>query len=88
MKINKLPKVCDRRDEGLVNENVGLNIKLARKSVGLSQIELARLIGFKSATAITLIESGKRKITIGKLWCVAQITDEPINNFFLKGLIS
>lgn len=88
MKISKLPKDCDRRDETLVRENVAENIRIARESVGLTQIEMARMIGWKSATALSLIESGDRGIPIGKLWLISDITGNRVDNFFLKGLIT
>ena len=87
MRINKLPSRCDKRDEKIVTENIARNIKIARMSVGLSQDELAREIGFKSATPLSLIESGQRKISTGKLWLISRITGNDIKSFCLKGII-
>lgn len=47
--------------------NIGGRIKAAREERGLSQADLAQALGFQSATAVSLIESGDRKVTAGLL---------------------
>ncbi|MES2471067.1 MAG: helix-turn-helix transcriptional regulator [Patescibacteria group bacterium] len=47
--------------------NIGSRIKAAREERGLSQADLAQALGFQSATAVSLIESGDRKVTAGLL---------------------
>lgn len=56
------------------NKFIGSKIKEAREEIGKSQKELAEALGFESATAISLIESGERKVTVEDL--------EKIGNFF------
>lgn len=84
MKIKKLPNKSSRQNEGLVEKNIAKNIKTARISVGLSQKELGEMLGFKSATALSLIEEGKRKISTGKLWMIADITGNRIDSMCLN----
>ena len=43
---------------------IGSKIKELREKAGISQEELAKKIGFGSATAISLIEAGQRKVSI------------------------
>jgi transcriptional regulator with XRE-family HTH domain len=87
MKIKKLPKEVNREDLRYAYMNIACNIQLARIKVGLSQKEMAEKLGYKSATGLSLMESGKRGINAVVLWNIAEITQEPINNFYLKGLI-
>ena len=46
---------------------IGKRIKDAREKEGLSQKSLAEAVGFESATAISLIESGERRVSIEDL---------------------
>jgi len=87
MKILKLPKEVNSEDLAYVQMNLACNIKLARLKTGLSQKEMGEKLGFKSAVALSLIESGKRSLNASTLWKIAQITQEPIGNFYLRGLI-
>lgn len=61
---------------------IGAKIKEARESEGLSQIQLAELAGFESATAISLIEAGERKVSIETLEKIAKALHHDMN-FFL-----
>lgn len=63
-------------------QKIGIKIKSARENVGLSQRELAEKIGFDSATSISLIESGSRKVRIEDLESIAKILSYPLA-FFL-----
>lgn len=60
----------------------GENIKRARKRCGLSQKELAFEVGWKSATAISLLEHDMRQIDARDLLQIAYTTDTPIGEFF------
>lgn len=40
---------------------IGDRIRAAREEMGLSQAQLAKELGYDSATAVSLIEQGKRK---------------------------
>lgn len=87
MKIEKLPLKLNREDLKHIGSNLIQNIKKARMKTGLSQLEMAQMLGYKSATALSLIESGDRKLTAETLWKIAYITGEPIRDFYYKGLI-
>ena len=50
---------------------IGSQIKKAREDKGLSQFDLAKELGFESATAISLIENGERKVTAENLEKIA-----------------
>lgn len=87
MRISKLPVELNVEDCGFASENIPLNIRKARESVGLSQLELGRMLGYRSPVALSLMESGDRKVSALNLWKIAHITSEPVKNFFLRGLI-
>jgi len=61
---------------------IGEKIKESRKNMALSQAQLAEQIGFESAVAISLIESGERSISIDKLEKVAEVLHKDIKYFF------
>jgi len=61
---------------------IGSRIKESRDEVGMSQLELAKALGFDSATAISLIEAGERRISVELLETVASIFHKDIK-FFL-----
>lgn len=77
MKIKRLPN----REAAQVVPEVGSKVKSAREECGLSQTELALLLGYKSATAISLMESNKRGIKITTLWKIAQVTNLLVTYF-------
>lgn len=53
-------------------EFIGEKIKGARVARGWSQRQLAKAVGFKSPTAISLIESGLRRVSIQDLEKIAE----------------
>ncbi len=61
--------------------NIGARIKAARDERGLSQLELAQALGFQSATAISLIENGDRKVTAGILQELSAVLHRDIKYF-------
>jgi transcriptional regulator with XRE-family HTH domain len=61
---------------------IGLKIREARQAANMAQKDLALSIGYESATAISLIESGERKISIVDLKQLAKILHKNIK-FFL-----
>lgn len=87
MKIEKLPKEINSEDLSYIHMNLACNVKLARIKTGLSQKEMGEKLGFESGVALSLIESGKRSLDTITLWKIAEITQEPIKNFYFKGLI-
>lgn len=64
------------------NKFIGQRIKEAREAAEKSQKELADILGFESATAISLIESGERKAKIEDLEKMAEFLQRDIK-FFL-----
>ena len=64
------------------NKFIGQKIKEAREAAEKSQKELADALGFESATAISLIESGERKSKIEDLEKMAEFLHRDIK-FFL-----
>ena len=61
---------------------IGLKIRAARDEADISQKELAEKVGFESATAISLIETGDRKVSIKDLENIGIVLHKDIK-FFL-----
>ncbi len=61
--------------------NIGSRIKAARDERGLSQGDLAKALGFQTATAISLIENGERKVTAGILQQLSEVLHRDIKYF-------
>lgn len=64
------------------NKLIGQKIKEAREAAGKSQKDLAEILGFESATAISLIESGERKVKVEDLEKITEFLHKDIK-FFL-----
>jgi transcriptional regulator with XRE-family HTH domain len=60
---------------------IGSKIKEARQKKGLSQKDLAEAVGFDSATSISLIEAGERKISVVDLEKTAEVLNEDMQYF-------
>lgn len=60
---------------------IGERIRSARQAAGLSQKELAEKIGFESATAISLIEAGERKIGVVEMEKMTKVLERDIKYF-------
>ncbi|MEN6378552.1 MAG: helix-turn-helix transcriptional regulator [Methanofastidiosum sp.] len=56
-----------------MRNNIGETIRNLRTERGMSQFDLATLLGYDSVTAISLIEQGKRNLSIDKLKKVSEI---------------
>lgn len=67
-----------------INSFVGRRVLEFRLQKGLSQIQLAELIGKDSATAISYFESGSRKVSIDDLIKIAKVLDKTIEDFLPK----
>ncbi len=61
--------------------HIGSWIKAAREEMGLSQIDLAKALGFQSATAISLIESGERGVSSSILQRLSEVLHRDIKYF-------
>jgi len=57
------------------NQRVGERIKLFREIQGFSQVELAKMLGYQSTGAFSLIEAGERGLNRTKLAQAAKILD-------------
>lgn len=66
-------------DSATFYKNLGEKIKEAREKRGLSQADLAKILGYDSDTAISFIENGKRKLSSEKLHLISQNLQIPIN---------
>lgn len=60
---------------------IGKNIKKFREACGASQHITAEALGYKSAVPISLIESGKRKISVENLIKLSEILDKKLEEF-------
>lgn len=72
------------RDEMEKYREVGSRIQVARDKAGLTQEQLAKAVGYKSATAISFIESGERKLRVSELEKIADVLHSDIQ-YLLKG---
>ena len=77
MEIKRLPN----RELPPLTIEVGSKIKRAREECGLSQQELARIVGFKTGVAVSLYENNKREVSAIMLWRIARATNVPITFF-------
>jgi len=73
MKIKRLPNLDFNRK---LSPDIAGWAKQAREDCGLSQMELAELLGLESAAAICHYERGNRKISSWTLWAISQITNQ------------
>jgi transcriptional regulator with XRE-family HTH domain len=62
-------------------QGIGERIKEARTNKKMSQATLAEKLGFESAVAISLIESGKRNIDIENLQKTSEVLEKDIKYF-------
>ena len=69
MIIKRLPN----KYEPKLQRDFGSEIKKMREEVGLSQYELAKEIGFESATVISLYEQNKRKPSIQTVFAICSV---------------
>ena len=74
------------KNEENTNDFIGKKIKIAREEAKMSQIDLAKAIGFESGTAISLIESGERKVTIENLNLIGSVLHRDITYFLGKDI--
>ena len=62
-------------------KSIGSRIKAAREERNLSQMDLAKALGFQTATAISLIESGERGVPATILQKLSDILHRDIKYF-------
>ena len=66
------------------NTTIGERIKAAREARGLSQADLAKELGFQSATAISLIENNERGVSMEVLNALSGVLHRN-TQYFLTG---
>ena len=59
---------------------IGSRIRAAREHAGYPQIALAKELSFDSATAISLIENGERRVTADNLEKIARFLKTTVNS--------
>jgi len=62
-------------------KKIGQKIKGVRNEMGMSQKDLAEKVGFSSSTAMSLIESGERNISIDVLQKISELSGKSIDYF-------
>ena len=72
------------KNEKLGIGTMGSRIKAAREERGLSQLDLAKALGFQSATAISLIENDERGVSTKTLKALSGVLHRDIQ-YFLGG---
>ena len=63
---------------------IGARIREAREALSVSQKALAEVLGYESATAISLIESGERKVKVEDLEKIAEVLKRSLEFFLGK----
>ncbi len=63
------------------NVQIGARLREAREQANLSQVQLAKELGYESATAVSLIEAGERKLKVEDLQKVAKILHREVAYF-------
>jgi len=63
--------VVKKADEA-IKKSFGGRVKEARRSIGMSQDELAQKLGYESKSSISMIECGKQDLPLSKIYEVAE----------------
>ena len=61
---------------------VRTKLKAARKAAGLTQGQIASLLGYRSKGQYCMLERGQRRITIEMAFRIASILNKPIEELF------
>lgn len=64
-----------------VSSEIGAVVRRARRDAGLSQVELASLLG-TTQSAVSLYEAGERGVSIDMAMRMARILGKPVSHFF------
>lgn len=64
-----------------MNAQIGGRIKTAREKAGLSQTQLAKELGYETATAVSLIEAGERKVKAEDLQKASEVLHRDVAYF-------
>ena len=63
-------------------EIIGSNIRYYRRQAGITQVEFAKMLGYKNYTSITKIERGQRDVPLSTLAKMAEILGVSPGDFF------
>ena len=66
-------------------KRISNNIKKYRETIGATQQMLADVCGYKSSVNISLIESGKRKVSLYDLYLISKAHDRKIQDYISEG---
>jgi len=75
------------KDEKEKYIEIGGRIQTARDKKGLTQEQLAKLVGYQTATAISFIEAGERKLKASELEKIAEALDLEVQ-YLLNGQVN
>ena len=64
-----------------IDRNAGLHLRIARKDAGLSQVQLAKKCGI-TFQQVQKYESGANRMSVSRLYQIAEILEKPIWFFF------
>lgn len=64
-----------------LNIKIGQRLREAREKAGLSQAQLAKELGYESATAVSLIEAGERRFKAEDFRKAAEVLHQTIGYF-------
>ncbi|MGE3279365.1 MAG: PAS domain S-box protein [Candidatus Altimarinota bacterium] len=64
-----------------IHQKIGKKIRMARKSLGMTQSELAKSLG-KTGAAVAYLEQGKRRISTDVLTTISEVTGKPLAYFY------
>ena len=70
--INKNNKILNTIKEREYSKEIGKKIRIARISAGMTQVNLAKKLNL-GVCQLYNYETGKGKITVAKLYCIADI---------------
>jgi len=61
---------------------VRAKLKAARKAAGLTQGQMAHLLGYRSKAQYCMLERGQRRVTVETAFRIASILNKPIEELF------
>lgn len=67
-----------------MNKAIGKRIRKIRKEKGMTQVHLSKKLGYKSQSALSEIESGKKGLDADKVPLVAEILGVEISSLFFE----
>lgn len=63
-----------------------INLKIARDNKGISQEEMAIMLGYKSKSQYCMIENGQRRVPVDIALAISNILEQPVEKLFKKEL--